>query len=96
MFNDISLHDVRIFGSGKLTLEGYDAARPLGIQFDNVLLDSPQLIQMIAGHVHIAVGPGPANFTPSGEDVNISGRPRREVRGALNAFAEKFLPLPGK
>jgi polygalacturonase len=91
VFNDIVLRDVRVQGGGKITLEGYDLAHRLGIQFDNVILDPPQLIKLIASHANIVLGPGAVNFLPSGDDVSVTGRAGRE---APNACADKFVPLP--
>jgi polygalacturonase len=91
VFNGVALHDVRIMEGGRVTLEGYDAAHRLGIQFDNVILEPLQLIRLIANHADILLGPGPVNFLPSGDDVNITGKPGR---GSPNACADKFVPLP--
>jgi polygalacturonase len=93
VFNDISLHGVRILGGGKLTLEGYDAEHRLGIQFDNVILEPPQLIKLIASHADIALGPGQVDFLPAGNDVYISGK---SGRGEPISCADKFVPLPVK
>lgn len=92
-FKDISLHDVRVSGGGKVTLDGYDAAHRLGIQFDNVILDASASLEMIASHASVTLGPGPVNFRPVGEDVTLVGKPGA---GTPNACAEKFVPLPRK
>jgi polygalacturonase len=93
VFTDISLHDVRIQGAGKITLEGLDSAHQLGILFDNVVLEEPSLLKMQATHAAIRLGPGPVNFRPAGDDVAISG----EAGSAKpNACQDKFPPMPGK
>jgi len=92
-FTDISLHDVRVEGTGKITLEGYDSSHRLGIQFDNVTLDLPTIVKMLASHANVILGPGPVNFLPSGQDVNIGGKPGQ---GSPNACKDRFEPLPAK
>jgi polygalacturonase len=93
VFNDIVLRDVHVLGGGKITLEGYDAAHRLGIQFDNVIFEPQQLIKLIASHADITLGPGQVNFLPIGDDVNISGR---SGRGGPLSCADKFVLLPVK
>jgi polygalacturonase len=91
VFSDISLHDVRVLGAGKITLEGYDSTHRLGIQFDDVTLDSPLQVKMMASHADITLGPGSVNFLPSGDDVRIAGKPGP---GKTATCADKFVPLP--
>jgi polygalacturonase len=88
-FTGIHLKDVRVLDGGKITLEGYDAQHRLGIQFDNVSLDKTGTVKAI--HADITEGPGPVNFRPSGEDVNVSGTPGK---GTPNACVDKFIPFP--
>src|ERR1035438_8628078 len=71
-FTGIVLRNVRVEGSGKITLDGFDQKHRLGMTFDNVHLDSPAGFKIAAGHADLILGPGPANFRPSGEDVTIS------------------------
>ena len=92
-FSGVALHDVRVSGGGKVTLDGYDAAHRLGIQFDNVILDSPALFQFFANHADILLGPGSVNFQPSGADLHFTGKPGPT---APNACRDKFVPLPKK
>jgi polygalacturonase len=92
-FTDVSLRDIRIKGAGKITLEGYDASHRLGIQFDNVILDEPSLMKLLASHAIIRLGPGPVNFSPSGEDVRIVGN---AGAGSPNSCEDKFVPMPVK
>jgi polygalacturonase len=91
VFVDISLHDVRVMGPGKITLEGYDTGHRLGILFDDVILDSPLLVKMVAGHADITLGPGSVNFLPSGDDIRITGKPGT---GKAMTCADKFVALP--
>src|SRR4029077_1726717 len=40
-FEDITLRNIRILGDGKITLDGYDAQRRLGMKLDNVTFENP-------------------------------------------------------
>jgi hypothetical protein len=46
-----------------------------------------------ATRADISLGPGPVNFLPAGEDVNVTGKARS---GGAARCAEKFVPLPEK
>ena len=88
VFTDIRLKNVRVLDGGKVTLVGYDATHRLGIRFDGVDLDNAKIS---AAHADILLGPGMANFRPSGEDVNVEGTPGK---GTANACVDKFVPFP--
>lgn len=45
-YQDITLRNVRIEGSGRITLDGYDAAHPLGIRFEQVAATDPVGIEL--------------------------------------------------
>lgn len=91
VFTDIRFHDVRVLGGGKLQLQGYDAMHRLGILFDDVVLEPFEAVKISAAHADIALGPGPVNFMPVGDDVNVTGKPRS---GVANICANRFVPLP--
>ena len=90
-FRDIVLRNIRITGSGKITLDGFDPAHRLGMIFDNVTLATPSAVKMIADHGEFTLGPGPVNFLPAGADVKVIGA---GGKGAPNACTDKFVPLP--
>jgi polygalacturonase len=91
-FRDIVLRDVRVLSPGRISLNGYDAAHRLRIDFDNVHLDDPAATRIRASHAVITLGPGPVNFRPSGEDVRLVGKPGA---GSPNACPDMFVPMPG-
>jgi polygalacturonase len=91
VFQDIVLRNVRIFGPGKITLDGFDSARRLGLTFDGVTLSPEGSIQVAAKHTELKVGPGQVNFVLSGEDVDITGKPGKGPEGPCE---EKFVPYP--
>lgn len=90
-FQDITLRNVRIIGAGKITLDGFDATHKLGMIFDNLHFDSPASIKMKADHGAFQLGPGPVNFVPAGEDIQMM---QASGKGSPNACTDKFVPLP--
>src|SRR5205823_13735631 len=90
-FTGIELHRVRIEGGGKITLQGFDETRRLGMIFDNVQVDPAPGLKLVAEHAELAFGPGPVNFRPEGPDVSVNDS---SGKGAPNACAGKFVPLP--
>jgi polygalacturonase len=90
-YRDIRLADVRVLDGGKVTLDGYDAARRLDIAFNNVVFDDPRTIVLTAGHVTLRRGPGPSNLTINGEDVSTTGT---TSDAPPNPCTGKFLPMP--
>ena len=90
-FKGIRLKNVRVLNGGKVTLEGYDSEHRLGIQFDGVVLDHPELAKVKAGHAEIVEGPGAVNLRVSGDDVKVTGHPGNTMP---EACADKFMPFP--
>ena len=90
-FTDIRLKNVRVSGSGTVTLEGYDALHPLGIRFDNVVFENPDLIKLKAAYADVTAGPGPFNLRPSGNEVRTVGV---VGEGPSNVCASKWVPFP--
>jgi polygalacturonase len=90
-FQGLLLHDVRVLGPGKITLQGYDAQHHLGMAFDNVHLDDAAGTSITASHAVVTLGPGPVNFRPSGDDVTVN-----EIRGSGEPIAceARFVPFP--
>jgi polygalacturonase len=52
-FRDIRLADVRVLDGGRVILDGYDAARPLRMVWDNVVFDVPDKIRTDSAHADI-------------------------------------------
>src|SRR4029079_44229 len=90
-FRDIRLKDVRVSGSGKVILDGYDARRRLAMTFDNVVFDNPPELKLNASHLTLARGPGPMNLSITGEDVQLSGN---TAEAPANSCVGKFVPMP--
>jgi polygalacturonase len=90
-FREITIRNVRVQGSGKVTLEGLDETHRLGVQFDNVVFDDASAIKISAKHADVKVGPGPFNLTVQAPDVNVTGTPGRS---AANSCTGKFIEFP--
>ena len=82
VYRDIHLTDVHIETPGTYTLEGFDAAYKLGLQFDNLFADDQEDSRFLARDAEIAIGPRRGNLAPGGDDVSakilpgsVSGKP---------------------
>ncbi len=91
-FKDIRLKGVRVIDGGQVILEGYDAARPLRMSWDDVVFDRPDAIKLRASHAAIAKGPGPSNLSLTGENVTTTGSTSDAPRLDCE---RKFVPFPG-
>jgi polygalacturonase len=92
-YRDVVLRDVRVVDGGRVTLEGYDAARPLGITLDGVTVDTPDKLRLRATNAEVTVGPGPMNLPVAGDGVRVQGTPGTR---AAPSCAGRFLPFPGR
>jgi polygalacturonase len=90
-FEDITLRNVRIVGEGKITLDGYDAERRLGMTLDNVAADNPEAVRVSGSHVSLQLGPGPVNIPITGDDIAVKGI---TGQGNPNSCAGKFVDFP--
>jgi polygalacturonase len=91
-FHDIRLKGVRVLDGGQVILDGYDAARPLRMAWDDVYFDTPNAIKVKASHASIVNGPGPSNLAISGENVQVTGTTSDAPRLDCE---RKFVPFPG-
>jgi polygalacturonase len=71
-FRNIHLKNVHVLGAGASTFSGYDAAHPLSVTLDNVIMDSAGSASFEAQYATLSYGPGPVNFTPTGTGVTVS------------------------
>jgi polygalacturonase len=93
VYKDIVFRDVRISGGGGIRLNGLDGVHRVGVRLDGVVLtDGPAKYKIVAQHADVVLGPGPVNFSVSGEDVKVTGR---AGSGSLDSCAAKFVPFPG-
>jgi hypothetical protein len=56
-----------------VTIEGFNAARPVGpVTLDNVMIDNIGSLDVAAEFANITLGPGNVNFTPAGQGVTVT------------------------
>ncbi len=86
-FKDIVVRNIRVEGGGKVSLNGFDSGHRLGIRFDNVVFDRPEIIKTTAKEADIALGPGPLNLNLSSPSVHVSGTAGNTVpKSCVDAF----------
>jgi len=91
LFTGITLHNVHIFGGGKITLDGYDKDHRLQMNFDNVTASgTPPVVS--AKYADITLGPGPVSLKIEGPDVHATGQPVQKA--ANNSCESRFVPMP--
>jgi polygalacturonase len=89
---DITLHNVRVSGGGKITFNGYDAAHRIAVTLDGVQITDMDNYTYSLHHADIRLGPGPTNLKlPAGEDSTVQGTP---AEGEPASCADKFVPFP--
>jgi polygalacturonase len=91
-FRDITFHDMRIFGGGKFSFDGYDKQHRVSATLDDVLEADGAAYTDSLVHADLHLGPGPVNlrFGP-GIDSTIQGVPRN---GSPESCADKFVKFP--
>ena len=91
---DITLHNVRASGGGKISFNGYANEYRIGATLDNVLLTDSASYTYAIRHADLVLGPGPVNLSlEDGVDSTVQGKPGK---GAATPCADKFAPFPNK
>ena len=89
---DITLHNVRASGGGKISFNGYAKDYRIGATLDNVLLTDSASYTYAIHHADLVLGPGPVNLSlEDGVDSTVQGKPGK---GAATPCADKFVPFP--
>ena len=89
---DITLHNVRVSGGGKISFNGYDEKHRVSATLDAVQLTDQAAYTYSLNHADLKLGPGPVNLQlPAGEDSTIQGKPSTGVPAPC---ADKFLDFP--
>jgi polygalacturonase len=70
----IVLRDVRSVTTQPVLMAGWDAAHPLEIILDGVVIDGIQPKDIHMQHANVTIGPGGINFTAAGEGVTVGGQ----------------------
>jgi polygalacturonase len=96
-FRDITLHNVRISGGGKLLFDGYDHEHRAQILLDGVYLtdaaSAATPYTYTFDYADVTFGPGGSNlqFPTPATDVTVTGKPSE---GKPASCADKFVPFP--
>ncbi|MDP9037846.1 MAG: glycoside hydrolase family 28 protein [Acidobacteriota bacterium] len=91
-FTDITLHNVRISGGGRLSFNGFSRDHRVGIALDGVLLTDAAPYKYSLHHADLHLGPGPVNLhLAGGEDTTTTGTPGK---ASLPSCADRFVPFP--
>jgi polygalacturonase len=89
---EITLHNVRISGGGKITFNGYDSGHRIGAILDGVQLTDTVNYTYSLNHADLRLGPGPTNLElPAGEDSTTKGTPAEATPASC---ADKFVLFP--
>ena len=78
-----------------VTIEGFNAARPVGpVTLDNVIVDNMGPLDVAAEFAKITLGPGDVNFMPGGQSVTVTDTRPRPVESTPRACVFPKLPTP--
>ena len=90
--SDITLHNVRVSGGGKITFNAYDHTHRIAATLNGVQITDDAKYTYEVNHADLTLGPDPTNLDlPPGDDSTISGKP---AEGNPASCAEKFVPFP--
>jgi hypothetical protein len=75
-YSDVHVHNTHSITPGAELFQGYDAAHPLVVQLDNVIVDGQDPAQIQSSDTQFTLGPGPVNFANalSGPDVTVNNQ----------------------
>jgi polygalacturonase len=99
---DITLHNVRVSGGGKIAFNGYDPTHRIAATLDGVQITDNAKYTYVVNHADLTLGPGPTNLqlpagpvSPSNDstsnDSTLKGTP---AEGNPASCAQKFVPFP--
>ena len=89
---NITLHNVRVSGGGKITFNGYAHDDRIAATLSGVQITDDAKYSYVMDHADVTLGPEPTNLQlPAGEDSTIKGTP---AEGNLASCADKFVPFP--
>jgi polygalacturonase len=89
---DVTLHNVRVSGGGKITFNGYGHDYRIGATLNGVQITNEAKYTYQVNHADLTLGPEPTNLQlPAGEDSTLKGTP---AEGSPASCADKFVPFP--
>ncbi len=90
--SDITLHNVRISGGGKISFNGYASDYRIAASLDGVQLTDAAAYTYSLNHADIRLGPSPTNLhLPADEDSTIQGAASEATPASCT---DKFVPFP--
>jgi polygalacturonase len=95
-FRDITLHNVRVSGGGKLLFDGYDHEHRAQVLLDGVYLtdaaNPSKPYTYTFDNADVTYGPGGSNLQiPAGTGATLTGKPSE---GKPASCTDKFVPFP--
>jgi len=97
-FRNIILNNVRSISSpgramdSVITLMGYNPENITTVSLNNVVVDGPKPPEVKAAFAKVTLGPGPVNFTASGDHVTVESK--ITTQAPPNPCTGKFIKLP--
>jgi polygalacturonase len=89
---DITLHNVRVSGGGKITFNGYARDYRVAARLDGVQLAGDGEYTYELNHADLTLGPAATNLElPAGTDSTLQGSPSKSTPASC---ADKFVPFP--
>jgi polygalacturonase len=89
---DVTLHNVRVSGGGKISFNGYDSEHRVGANLDGVQLTDYAAYTYSLNHADLRLGPGATNLQlPRGVDSTVEGKP---AEGEPASCADKYVAFP--
>jgi polygalacturonase len=89
---DITLHNVRVSGGGKITFNGYGHDYRIAATLNGVQITDQAKYTYQFDHADVTLGPEPTNLQlPAGDDATVKGTPAEDNPASC---AEKFVPFP--
>ncbi len=108
-YRDITLHNVRVSGGGKISFNGYDHEHRIAATLDGVLTTDAAPYTYSLQHADITLGPGPVNLRlPAGADSTVQGNAGQDPagqdsagqgsagQGSAESCSEKFVAFPAE
>lgn len=93
VMKDVTLHNVRISGGGKILFNGFDKTHRIAVNLDNVLITDAGKYTYSLNFADIHLGPGPVNLQlTSGNDSTLGGSAPKS--GKPESCDAKFVPFP--
>ncbi len=92
-YQDITLQNVRMFGGGRITFDGYSGVYRIGVTLDGVMEGDAAPVTTSIKHTDFHVGPGVVNLPLTGTDMTLTMKKKMDA-GAADDCSAKFVPFP--